>query len=84
MPTRFPAFPHPQQARVRDDVIDDVRQSVRILLVRTPAGPLERRLALDPGDVARLADDLVSSAHVSLRSAFASSEESFAARAAHR
>jgi hypothetical protein len=56
----------------------------RVQLIATTRRALERRLALDPGDVARLADDLVSSAHVSLRSAFASSEESFAARAAHR
>jgi RNA polymerase sigma-70 factor (ECF subfamily) len=56
----------------------------RAQLIARTRKALERRLALNPGDIARLADDLVSSAHVSLRSAFASSEQSFAARAAHR
>jgi RNA polymerase sigma-70 factor, ECF subfamily len=53
-------------------------------LIATTRKALETRLALAPGDIARLADDLVSTAHVSLRRVFASSEESFVARAAHR
>jgi RNA polymerase sigma-70 factor (ECF subfamily) len=53
-------------------------------LIATTRRALERRLALKPGDIARLADVLVSTADVSLREVFASSEESFAARAARR
>jgi RNA polymerase sigma-70 factor, ECF subfamily len=56
----------------------------RAQLIATTRKALERRLALHPGDIARLADELVSAAHVSLRAVFASSEGSFAARAAQR